>query len=99
MTSLGEVAEATQVARAVMEKTRHTMLTGDAATQFALSCGFKRRDLRTHAAEASWKAWRAKDCEPNFRPPGLWRLDNSGPLPEFYLRDNDGSKGKLFPAS
>lgn len=45
------------VARAVMEKTPHTMLSGEGALEFALSQGFKKENLLTRTSEEEWKAW------------------------------------------
>lgn len=51
------------VARRVMEKTRHVMLVGDGAKQFALREGFPETDLNTEAARAKWREWQAKQGE------------------------------------
>lgn len=45
------------VARAVMEKTPHVILTGDGALQFALEQGFKRGDFLTDDAKEALKKW------------------------------------------
>lgn len=45
------------VARLVMEKTPHVMLSGKGALQFALQNGFKREKLLTHEMRKRWKAW------------------------------------------
>lgn len=45
------------VARLVMEKTPHVLLTGDGALQFALANGFKKENLLTPESEAAWKEW------------------------------------------
>jgi N4-(beta-N-acetylglucosaminyl)-L-asparaginase len=46
------------VARLVMEKTPHVMLSGDGALQFALEQGFKKEDLLTQAARQAWENWK-----------------------------------------
>lgn len=48
------------VARAVMEKTPHVMLTGDGALQFALSQGFVKENLLTEQAREAWENWKIK---------------------------------------
>jgi N4-(beta-N-acetylglucosaminyl)-L-asparaginase len=48
------------VARAVMEKTPHTMLVGNGALEFALSQGFEKINLLTPESEAEWKEWLVK---------------------------------------
>ncbi len=46
------------VARLVMEKTPHVMLSGDGALAFALQNGFKKEDLLTDDALRQWEAWK-----------------------------------------
>lgn len=48
------------VARLVMEKTPHVMLSGEGALEFALSSGFKKENLLTKEAERQWKEWKEK---------------------------------------
>jgi N4-(beta-N-acetylglucosaminyl)-L-asparaginase len=55
--ALEHVVHAISVARAVMEKTPHTFLVGDGATQFALANGFPRQNLLTPTAEQAWREW------------------------------------------
>jgi N4-(beta-N-acetylglucosaminyl)-L-asparaginase len=45
------------VARAVMEKTPHIVLSGNGALEFALANGFKKENLLTPASEKIWKDW------------------------------------------
>lgn len=45
------------VARLVMEKTPHIMLSGEGALQFALANGFEKINLLTPKSEADWKEW------------------------------------------
>jgi len=45
------------VARLVMEKTPHVILTGEGALNFALANGFKKQNLLTKESEAAWKKW------------------------------------------
>ena len=55
---LRRVRHAAQVARAVMEKTPHVMLAGEAATAFALANGFPEEDLLSPRAREAYEAWR-----------------------------------------
>ncbi|MBK8922283.1 MAG: N(4)-(beta-N-acetylglucosaminyl)-L-asparaginase [Saprospirales bacterium] len=48
------------VARRVMEKTPHVMLSGEGALQFALSEGFKKENLLTEEARKAWENWKIK---------------------------------------
>ena len=45
------------VARKVMEETKHVMLVGEGARQFAISKGFQEIDLLTEKSENEWKKW------------------------------------------
>jgi N4-(beta-N-acetylglucosaminyl)-L-asparaginase len=45
------------VARLVMEKTPHVVLTGNGALQFALANGFEKVNLLTPSSEKAWKEW------------------------------------------
>ena len=48
------------VARRLMEKTPHVMLTGEGALQFALSEGFIKENLLTAHARQAWEEWKIK---------------------------------------
>ena len=45
------------VARKVMDKTPHVMLSGEGALQFALKNGFHKEDLLTSKAREKWEEW------------------------------------------
>jgi N4-(beta-N-acetylglucosaminyl)-L-asparaginase len=74
------------VARAVMEKTPHTMLVGDGALDFALSQGFKKENLLVKESEDEWKEWLKKgEYKPkvnieNHDTIGMVALDMNGNL-------------------
>ena len=55
--ALEDVVHAVSVARAVMEKTPHTMLVGEGARSFAVDQGFETTNLLTPEAEAAWREW------------------------------------------
>jgi N4-(beta-N-acetylglucosaminyl)-L-asparaginase len=55
--ALEDVVHAVSVARAVMEKTPHTMLVGAGARRFALDQGFTPEPLVTPQSEAAWREW------------------------------------------
>lgn len=46
------------VARRVMESTRHVMLAGDDAAQFAKKNGFQSREMLTPRARKAWEKWK-----------------------------------------
>ena len=51
------------VARLVMEKTPHVMLSGKGAQKFALENGFKKEKLRTKKMRKRWKQWKKEERE------------------------------------
>jgi N4-(beta-N-acetylglucosaminyl)-L-asparaginase len=51
------------VARLVMEKTPHVMLTGKGALVFALDNGFKKENLLTPKMKTEWKKWKKEKRE------------------------------------
>lgn len=57
VTFLEHIMHPISVARAVMEKTPHVMISGVGALQFALSQGFKKQNLLTKKSEAAWRKW------------------------------------------
>jgi N4-(beta-N-acetylglucosaminyl)-L-asparaginase len=74
------------VARAVMEKTPHAMLSGEGALAFALDQGFKKENLLTKTSEEEWKAWlKTSEYKPkvnieNHDTIGMLALDMNGNL-------------------
>jgi isoaspartyl peptidase/L-asparaginase-like protein (Ntn-hydrolase superfamily) len=57
VTFLQNMKKPVSVARAVMEKTKHVMLSGEGALQFALANGFEMEDLHTEFSRRSWEEW------------------------------------------
>jgi N4-(beta-N-acetylglucosaminyl)-L-asparaginase len=51
------------VARMVMEKTPHVMLSGKGALKFALDNGFKKEKLLTPEMRKRWRTWKSEDRE------------------------------------
>jgi len=54
---LEHIVHPISVARLVMEKTPHIVLTGNGALDFALANGFKKENLLTPESEKIWKDW------------------------------------------
>lgn len=52
------------VARAVMEKTPHVMLTGQGALDFAIQAGFAKTNLLTDKQKQNWLEWQANKSAP-----------------------------------
>lgn len=74
------------VARLVMEKTPHVMLSGEGAQQFALEQGFEKEDLLTAKSKAEWDEW-AQTAEyapviniENHDTIGILALDSQGDI-------------------
>jgi N4-(beta-N-acetylglucosaminyl)-L-asparaginase len=71
------------VARLVMEKTPHVVLSGEGALQFALANGFKKENLLTADSEKRWKEWlKTSQYKPEIN------IENRK-----YNRDNDPMPG------
>jgi len=72
------------IARLVMDKTPHVMLTGEGALQFAKENGFKEENLLTEASRKDWEEWKKKsDYKPiinieNHDTIGLLAIDSHG---------------------
>ena len=64
---LKRIKQAVSVAFAVMSFTKHTLIVGEAATQFALEMGFEQSDLHARESLEKWTAWSEAKCQPNFR--------------------------------
>lgn len=58
VTFLQNILHPISVARRVMEKTPHVMLSGEGALQFALAEGFKTQDLMTDNSRAAWAKYK-----------------------------------------
>lgn len=84
--ALENIVHPVSVARAVMEKTPHVILTGEGALQFALQQGFKKENLLTPESEKAWKEWLKKsEYKPiinieNHDTIGMLAIDQNGKL-------------------
>jgi isoaspartyl peptidase/L-asparaginase-like protein (Ntn-hydrolase superfamily) len=56
--NLRRVGHAVSVARQVMDKTRHVLLAGAEADDFALMQGFQAQDLLSEESRAAWEKWK-----------------------------------------
>lgn len=68
------IKDAIRVARYVLERTTHSLLVGQAATNFAVAMGFRTDSLVTPESRAMWQQWKAENCQPNF-----WQRVNPDP--------------------
>ncbi|XP_061691931.1 N(4)-(beta-N-acetylglucosaminyl)-L-asparaginase [Syngnathoides biaculeatus] len=64
---LKRIKNAIGVARAVMERTEHTMLVGESASVFAENMGFAAEDLTTAKSLEIFTQWLKGSCQPNYR--------------------------------
>ncbi|XP_076315695.1 N(4)-(Beta-N-acetylglucosaminyl)-L-asparaginase [Tachypleus tridentatus] len=64
--ALRRIKGAIAVARQVLERTEHSLLVGDQATEFAKQMGFKEETLTTNTSLDMWKKWKNNNCQPNF---------------------------------
>ncbi|XP_055532821.1 N(4)-(Beta-N-acetylglucosaminyl)-L-asparaginase [Wyeomyia smithii] len=64
--ALRNVKHAIAVARHVLENTKHTLLVGDQATEFAVMMGFQKESLQTEHSKSMWQDWKNNHCQPNF---------------------------------
>lgn len=71
------------VARLIMEKTPHIILTGEGALRFALAHGFKKENLLTPWSEKYWRDWLKKS---NYSP--VKNIEN-----QLYDKTNDPMPG------
>ena len=60
---LQNIKHPVSVARKVMEETKHVMLVGEGARQFAVSQGFEEMDLLTDESKKAWEEWKKKRRE------------------------------------
>lgn len=65
--ALRRIKHAISVARHVLERSKHSFLVGELATQFALQMGFTEETLTTQDSKKLWMKWHNEDhCQPNF---------------------------------
>ncbi|KXJ70182.1 N(4)-(Beta-N-acetylglucosaminyl)-L-asparaginase [Aedes albopictus] len=64
--ALREIKHAVAVAKHVLENTKHTLLVGSQATDFAVMMGFQRETLQTDRSKEMWEQWKINHCQPNF---------------------------------
>lgn len=60
------IKNAIEVARHVLENTKHSILVGSLASDFAKQMGFPDESLQTNYSRSLWETWKEKECQPNF---------------------------------
>lgn len=83
-----------------MENTKHTMLVGEEATNFALLMGFKSEILSTPRSKSIYNDWRTRNCQPNFWMNVLPKPEMScgpyEPINRELLKDSDNKIRPVF---
>ncbi|XP_070495386.1 N(4)-(Beta-N-acetylglucosaminyl)-L-asparaginase-like [Chironomus tepperi] len=64
--SIRNIKDAIAVAKHVLLYTKHSMLVGEQATDFAVQMGFRKETLSTEKSRKIHKDWKAQNCQPNF---------------------------------
>lgn len=64
--SLRNIKDAIAVAKHVLLYTKHSLLVGEQATDFAVMMGFKKETLSTEKSRKIHKDWLQSKCQPNF---------------------------------
>lgn len=78
------------VARLVMEKTPHVMLSGKGAQKFALENGFKKEKLLTKTMRKRWKQWKKEEREFSTKINIENQLEENHDTISMLAIDNDG---------
>ncbi|XP_041800098.1 N(4)-(beta-N-acetylglucosaminyl)-L-asparaginase isoform X2 [Chelmon rostratus] len=91
---LRRIKNAIGVARAVMERTDHTLLVGESASVFAENMGFVAEDLTTNKSMNIFSQWLKGNCQPNYRKNVFPDASKScGPYkPKATLNQNRGAQ-------
>lgn len=63
---LRNIKEAIAVARHVFDHTKHTLLVGDQATEFAVNMGFQKQSISSSLNDEMINDWKNRNCQPNF---------------------------------
>lgn len=63
---LRNIKEAISVARHVFDYTKHTLLVGDEATEFAVKMGFQKQTISTPYNDELINDWKNRNCQPNY---------------------------------
>ncbi len=71
--ALKNIATTISVARKVMEKTKHTLIVGEGALEFARKMKFKEQNLLTEASKKRWEDWKKDPKRKHF-----WNHDTVG---------------------
>lgn len=74
------VKDGVKAARLVMQYTKHTLLVGEKASEFAISMGLPGpTNLSSTESINKWAKWKDNKCQPNFRK-NVLPINNCGPF-------------------
>jgi len=82
------IVNVARLAKDVMEKTPHVMLSGKGAEEFAISQGYKKTDLLTNQSKKEWKEW-LKDQD--YRP--IINIENHDTIGMLCIDKNNNLSG------
>lgn len=82
------IVNVARLAKDVMEKTPHVMLSGKGAEEFAISQGYKKTDLLTDKSKKEWKEW-LKDQD--YRP--IINIENHDTIGMLCIDKNNNLSG------
>jgi N4-(beta-N-acetylglucosaminyl)-L-asparaginase len=82
------IVNVARLAKDVMEKTPHVMLSGKGAEEFAISQGYKKTDLLTDQSKKEWKEW-LKDRD--YRP--IINIENHDTIGMLCIDKNNNLSG------
>lgn len=98
---LKNVRHAARLARLVLEQTKHILLAGAGANDFARAQGFPEENLLTEKARKIWLYWKqTRAPQGDWTPPPLEQLDPE--VIEFFKLTDDhgpGTRGAMFQRS
>ena len=86
------VPNAAAAAAMVLKYSKHTILAGQQASDFAEEMGLAKSSLETQGSAALFKAWMGKDCQPNYRQ-GVYPDPETSCGPYSRLPDPGGERG------
>lgn len=92
--AMRDVKDGIRAAKLVMLHTKHTLLVGQRASEFALSMGLPGpTNLSSPESRAKWNAWKDNRCQPNFRK-NVVPVDDCGP---YHATQNSGDNNATCP--
>lgn len=80
----------------VLDHSKHSMLVGSQATEFAIKMGFPAENLSSEFSIDQWNQWKKNSCQPNFwinvRPDPKMNCGPYDPLANIEFNNNNHYK-------